>query len=200
MASFALAACLTLALTGPGHAGLFATLLRDFNFVALEHGADVREARLLGAVHASAVGIVVDHGTGPRLRAGVPTSGVLAVLGLDGSGLGKSSKVLVARVWEIGQAISSSGGGQVEHWMEIWDSWVTSCRHNIEIVKVVLLDVGEDAADDVHSGTLVTHVGLRNRVEAGPHLHLTSCGFSVVHPWSRDRLRTDVRNIPVRVD
>ena len=25
---------------------------------------------------------------------------------------------------------------------------------------------------------------------------LTSCGFSVVHPWSRDRIRTDVRNVP----
>ena len=30
---------------------------------------------------------------------------------------------------------------------------------------------------------------------------LTSCRFSVVHPWSRDHIRTDVRNVPVsRVD
>ena len=50
----------------------------------------------------------------------------------------------------------------VEDTAEVRDCWALSSRHSIDIVKVVLLDVEEDAADDVHAGTLVANVGLRN--------------------------------------
>ena len=63
----ALAACLTLTLAGPHHAGFLAALFKDFDFVALEHGADVWEARLLETVHEAAVSVVVNYGSGPRL-------------------------------------------------------------------------------------------------------------------------------------
>ena len=106
----ALATGLTLTLTGSHHAGLLAALLGDFNVVAFEHGADVGKAGLLETVDETAIGIVIDHRSGPGLRARVASTQVLTILRLDGTGLDRSSKVLLPRVWEIGQAIGSSSG------------------------------------------------------------------------------------------
>ena len=79
--------------------------------MAFEHGADVGETGLLEAVDEAAIGVVIDHRSGPGLRAGVASPGVLTILQLDGTGLDGSSKVLVPRIWEVGQAIGSGSGG-----------------------------------------------------------------------------------------
>ena len=57
-------------------------------------------------------------------------------------------------------------------------------------------EVGRGVAG--RGGTLLECVVGQDNGHSGGEV--TSCGFSVVHPWSRDRIRTDVRNVPVRVN
>ena len=75
----ALAAGLALTLAGPCHAGLLAALLGDFDVVNFEHSAQVGEARLLETVDETAIGMMVDHGSSPGLRARVVPARVLPV-------------------------------------------------------------------------------------------------------------------------